>query len=419
MVLLPEISLTPQLESRFRKRFDTDIAVFHSGLTEPFRCNAWIRMSRGEASVLLGTRSAVFTPLKNPGLIILDEEHDISYQQQEGFRFSARDIAIKRAQQLRIPVVLGSATPSLESMFNVEKGRFTHLQLRRRTGKALPPAVQLLDIRKQHLAEGLSTRLIQTIKATLARDEQILLFLNRRGYAPTLTCNACGWVARCHHCDSNLVIHSRDNCLRCHHCGYQQTVPANCCQCQSEQLQPLGSGTERVEQILSRIFPDVSIARIDRDSTRRKGRLAKFISEVIDGKVNILLGTQMLAKGHHFPNVTLVGILDTDCGLFSTDFRALERLAQLIVQVSGRAGRANKPGTVVLQTRHPDHPLLRTLICSGYQGFAQDVLAERKAVGLPPFSYQALLRAESSTADGVKNANQRASFSQCYFGWHS
>ncbi|MGH8477058.1 MAG: primosomal protein N' [Methylococcales bacterium] len=399
MVLVPEITLTPQLETRFESRFKLPIAIFHSGLTEEKRKNSWLQMVEGRSAILLGTRSAVFTPLKWPGLIILDEEHDLSFKQQEGFRFSARDIAIKRAQALDIPVVLGSATPSLESIQNANLGRYQHLRLPLRTGSARPPSIRVLDIRKQPLAGGLAPGLVQEIKKTLARNEQILLFINRRGYAPTLICHQCGEVARCRRCDSNLVVHAESRKLRCHHCLAERAMPKICESCASEKLLALGLGTERVEQVLEKIFPNAKIARIDRDSTRRKGSLKQALDHIESGKTHILVGTQMLAKGHHFPNVTLVGLLDTDSGLFSTDFRGTERLAQLIVQVAGRAGRARKPGTVIIQTRHPEHPLLEALIRRGYAGFAKDALVERKQIGLPPFSFQALFRAEGTDPD--------------------
>ena len=396
MVLLPEIALTPQIEGRFRARFPEPIVVFHSGLSEAERLNAWLRIQRGDASILLGTRSAVFIPLQKPGLIILDEEHDASFKQQEGFRFSARDIAIVRGRQLGIPVLLGSATPSLESLSNVHKGRYRHLHLPERAGTASHPRLQLLDIRNQKLREGLSPPLIEAMKQTLARREQVLLFLNRRGFAPTLICHACGWVAQCQRCDANLVIHSTDRRLRCHHCGHQQTIPDVCSGCQASALRPLGLGTERVEQALESHFPDARLARVDRDSIKHKGDLERVFSAIHAGGIDILLGTQLLAKGHHFPQVTLVGILDVDSGLFSTDFRSTERMAQTIVQVAGRAGREEKSGAVILQTRHPQHPLLGALIREGYDAFAVDALAERRAARLPPFSHQVLLRAHAA-----------------------
>ncbi len=396
IVLLPEITLTPQLEERFKQRFKTQIHVFHSGLTEQTRKNAWLNTANGHTAILLGTRSAVFTPLSNPGLIILDEEHDTSFKQQEGFRFSAKDVAIKRAQLLDIPIILGSATPSLESVYNVTRNQFKHLKLLTRTGSAKPPTIELLDIRNQPLTEGLSSKLLLAIKQTIQQQQQVLLFINRRGFAPTLTCHNCGWIAQCSRCDSNLVLHSGEKRLRCHHCAYQQPIPDNCPHCKKNKLLLLGLGTERVEQILEKIFPQANIVRIDRDNTRRKGSLKAILTEISAGTIDILIGTQMLAKGHHFPNVTLVGILDTDSGLFSIDFRTTERLAQLIIQVSGRAGRDRKPGRVILQTRHPEHPILNTLIARGYSGLSEEILSERKICSLPPFSFQALLRSEST-----------------------
>ena len=356
-------------------------------------------MQQGQGSILLGTRSALFTPLKNPGLIILDEEHDGSFKQQEGFRFSARDIAVVRGQLLHVPVLLGSATPSLESLHNVNKQRYQLLALPARAGKAIEPTLHLLDIRNKRMQEGLSAALLEEIHKTLAKQEQVLLFLNRRGFAPTLICHGCGWVARCHRCDANLVIHVDENCLRCHHCAKEQPLLRRCPECKVGELTPLGLGTERVEKVLAELFPNKVAVRLDRDSTQRKGALEDYLQQINNGEVDIILGTQMLAKGHHFPNVTLVAILDVDSGLFSIDFHAAEKLAQMIVQVSGRAGRAEKRGKVIMQTRQPDHPLLTTLIQQGYQSFAISALAERKQASLPPFSYQALLRVEATEAD--------------------
>jgi primosomal protein N' (replication factor Y) len=398
MILLPEINLTPQLEARFRARFAAPIAVFHSGLADTARRRAWLAVQRGEAAILLGTRSAVFTPLKAPGLVILDEEHDTSFKQQDGFRFSARDVAVMRGSLLGVPVLLGSATPSLESLHNVRQGRYRHLALPERAGGAVHPKFRFVDIRGHKLMEGISPFLAADIAETLARGEQALLFVNRRGYAPTLICHACGWVGQCRRCDAHLVIHLKDHRLRCHHCGHEQSLFETCPECQAAELRPLGLGTERVEAALAERFPEARIARIDRDSTRRKGQLENLLEDIREGRIDILVGTQMLAKGHHFPRVTLVGIADVDAGLYSTDFRAGERTAQLIMQVAGRAGREERPGTVVLQTRHPDHPLLRTLVREGYPGFARATAAERASAGLPPYGYQALWRAEA--ADG-------------------
>ncbi len=395
LVLLPEITLTPQLEERFRQRFNVSIAVSHSKLTDRQRAGAWLNMQRGECAILLGTRSALFTPIKIPGLIILDEEHDASFKQQEGFRFSARDVAVVRAKLLAVPVLLGSATPALESLHNVDNKRYRLLHLPERAGHALAPVLQLLDIRNKKMQEGLSEMLIEQMRKTLAKNEQVLLFLNRRGFAPTLICHGCGWVARCRRCDANLVIHFELSLLRCHHCAEEQRLIKQCPVCKTEELTPLGLGTERVEKVLVEIFADKVIVRLDRDSTQRKGALENYLQQINQGAVDIILGTQMLAKGHHFPNVTLVAILDVDSGLFSIDFHAPEKLAQMIVQVSGRAGRADKPGRVIMQTRQPEHPLLTTLISQGYNSFARTALLERKEASLPPFSYQALLRAQA------------------------
>ncbi len=402
LVLLPEITLTPQLEERFRQRFTVNIAISHSKLTDRQRACAWLKMQRGECSILLGTRSALFTPLKNPGLIILDEEHDASFKQQEGFRFSARDVAVVRGKLLNIPVLLGSATPALESLHNVDNKRYRLLHLPERAGNATAPVLQLLDIRNKKMQEGLSEALVAEMRLTLAKNEQVLLFLNRRGFAPTLICHGCGWVARCRRCDANMVIHYDEGVLRCHHCGQEQRLIRLCPDCKTGELTPLGLGTERVEKVLAALFADKTIVRLDRDSTQRKGSLENYLQQINQGEVDIILGTQMLAKGHHFPNVTLVAILDVDSGLFSIDFHAPEKLAQMIVQVSGRAGRAEKPGRVIMQTRQPEHPLLTTLIGQGYNSFAKTALAERKEASLPPFSYQALLRVQATDAEMPK-----------------
>ena len=395
LVLVPEITLTPQLEERFRHRFAVNIAISHSKLTDKQRQIAWLQMQTGQCAIMLGTRSALFTPLKRPGLIILDEEHDGSFKQQEGFRFSARDVALVRAKLLAIPVVLGSATPSLESLHNAQRQRYELLHLPERAGNSIEPVLQLLDIRNKTIQEGLSEALIAEMHKTLAKNEQVLLFLNRRGFAPTLICHGCGWVARCLSCDANLVIHFDEQRLRCHHCEQEQVLLKQCPDCQCKQLTPLGLGTERVERVLADLFKDKVTVRLDRDTTQRKGVLEDYLQQINAGAVDIILGTQMLAKGHHFPNVTLVAILDVDSGLFSIDFHASEKLAQMIVQVSGRAGRAEKPGTVIMQTRQPDHPLLTTLITEGYNSFAKTVLNERKVASLPPYSYHALLRVQA------------------------
>ncbi|RLA04668.1 MAG: primosomal protein N' [Gammaproteobacteria bacterium] len=399
LVLVPEIGLTPQLVARFRQRFPVSLALLHSGLTDHERLAAWQQARSGQAPIIIGTRSAIFTPMARPGLIVVDEEHDASLKQQDGFRYSARDLAIWRARQLDIPVVLGSATPSLESLLNVEQSRYQQLDLPERAGVARPPTFQVLDVRKQALEDGLSPPLLEHIRRHLEADGQVLLFLNRRGFAPTLMCYDCDWVAECHRCDARMTWHQRDHQLHCHHCGNQRPVDSVCPACQGSDLHPQGQGTERVEQALEAHFPNVKRVRIDRDTTRRKGELDRLLEQARCGEGRLLLGTQMLAKGHHFPDVTLVGILDADHGLFSTDFRASERMAQLIVQVAGRAGRHERPGEVIIQTCHPDHPLLQLLINQGYPAFAHAALAERKDAQMPPVTRMALLRAEAPSAD--------------------
>jgi primosomal protein N' (replication factor Y) len=399
LVLVPEIGLTPQLVNRFRKRFATEIAVLHSGLNDSQRLQAWEAAARGRAQLILGTRSAIFTPLLRPGLIIVDEEHDASLKQQEGFRYSARDLAVWRAQRLGIPVLLGSATPSLESLYNVHQGRYRHLQLPERAGQALVPRLRLLDLRGQPMRDLLSEPLVMAMDRHLQRGGQVLLFLNRRGFSPVLLCHACGWVAECKRCDARMTLHQRYAELRCHHCGSQRPVDRFCPSCGSSELVGIGEGTERIEQALRERFPAHPVLRIDRDTTRRKGELEAALAEARSGQARILLGTQMLAKGHHFPAVTLVAVLDADQGLFSVDFRASERLAQLIIQVAGRAGRADKPGEVLIQTHHPEHPLLQLLVEQGYPAFAEAALEERQEALLPPYASMALLRAEATRAD--------------------
>jgi primosomal protein N' (replication factor Y) len=347
--------------------------------------------------VIIGTRSAVFTPLARPGLFIIDEEHDPSFKQQDGFRYSARDLAILRARDAGVPIVLGTATPSLETLYNCRRGRYTHLHLPQRAGLAVAPKIGLIDVRKQPMEQLISIGLRERMRHHLQQqDGQVLLFLNRRGFAPMLICHDCGWVSQCERCDSRMTLHQQINRLRCHHCAREQRVPASCPACQGEDLRSFGYGTERIEQALQQQFPDYPVLRIDRDTTRRKGAMQDLLAKVHAGEGRILLGTQMLAKGHHFPNVTLVGILDADYGLYSIDLRASERMAQLIMQVAGRAGRAEKPGEVLIQTHHPEHPLLQTLIRQGYGECAELLLQERKASHWPPYSYLALLRADAT-----------------------
>ncbi len=400
LILVPEIGLTPQLVGRFAKRFEgVPLAVLHSGLTDTQRLEAWRRTHDGSARLVLGTRSAVFAPIPELGMIIVDEEHDASFKQQEGgFRYSARDLALVRAQQLDIPIVLGSATPSLESLHNVTLGRFQHLSLPRRAGNAQPPTLKLIDLRAEHVHAGLSTTAATTIEKHLADQGQVLVYINRRGYAPTLACTACGWVAPCLSCDARLTVYRNAARLRCHHCGADRELPRQCPQC-GYAVKTVGQGTERIEESLAETFQGVGIARLDRDVVRRQDELEAVVSRIASGDARILVGTQMIAKGHDFPDVTLVVVLNADQGLFSTDFRAAERLAQTIVQVAGRAGRGDRRGEVLIQTEYPEHPLLRGLLEGGYEAFANAALAERESAAWPPFARLTALRASALQAD--------------------
>ncbi|MBA1273777.1 primosomal protein N' [Stutzerimonas azotifigens] len=395
LVLIPEINLGPQTLARFERRFNARIALLHSNVNDRERLDAWLAARDGEADIIIGTRSALFTPMKNPGLIIIDEEHDASYKQQEGLRYHARDLAVVRARQENLPIVLGSATPSLESLHNAHSGRYALLKLTERAGGAQPPQFHRLDVRSRPLDSGISGPLQQAMAQTLAAGQQVLVFLNRRGFAPTLLCHDCGWLSQCPRCDARMTLHQRHNELRCHHCGHCERPPSNCPSCRHVDLRPVGAGTERAEERLAVLFPDYPVLRIDRDSTARKGAMDQLLGTINRGEPCLLVGTQMLAKGHHFPRVTLVAILDADGGLFSADFRASERMAQLILQVAGRAGRAEEPGQVIIQTHLADHPLLVQLTEQGYFAFAEQALSERRAAGLPPFSHLALLRAEA------------------------
>jgi primosomal protein N' (replication factor Y) len=403
LVLVPEIALTPQLLRRFQAGIDSAVVSMHSGMGDSERECAWNAARSGDARLLIGTRSAVFVPLPELGLIIVDEEHDLSYKQQEGFRYAARDVAVMRAKQLEIPVVLGSATPSLETVYNTIQGRYQRVRLTQRAGVAVPPTLQAVDIRSEHLYGGLSATLIKAIRKRLQADEQVILFLNRRGYAPQLTCNDCGWIAECEHCDARMTFHASAHRLWCHHCGYQKPQPKSCPACESNELVYLGQGTERLEETLGELFAETPVVRIDRDTTRRKGSLEAHLDKIRKGKSGILVGTQMVAKGHDFPNVTLVGILNLDAGLLSPDFRSPEKTAQLMLQVAGRAGRGKKPGHVIIQTRNPEHPLLQELLHGDYDSFAKAELKEREEAAFPPYSYQLLLRAESSSAEKTNN----------------
>ena len=395
LVMVPEIGLTPQTFKRFESRLNTNIVLMHSNMSDRERLDAWLLSASGHAKVIIGTRSAAFIPTADLGMIIIDEEHDASYKQHEGFRYHARDLAIKRAQNLNIPVLLASATPSFESLANAMQKRFVWLKLRQRAGNASIPEMERVDLRGKTLVHGFSEHALQSMKLCLERREQVLIFLNRRGYAPTLMCHSCGWIAACDHCDANLTVHKRSNKLHCHHCDSQKALIQTCPECQSEELFTVGEGTEQIETQLSALFKEVPILRIDRDSTQRKSAMAQLTQKIHEHDQAILIGTQMLAKGHHFPNVTLVIIMDADAGLFSADFRGMERTAQLVTQVAGRAGRAKKPGHVLLQTYHPEHAAIECLCTLGYEYFALDGLSERKALSLPPFYHQVLIRAES------------------------
>ena len=399
LVLIPEISLTPQTEKRFRDRFHVPIVTLHSGLTDKQRLNAWMQARSGQAKIILGTRSAIFTPLKAPGLIILDEEHDPSYKQQEGFRYSARDLAVIRAQQEHIPIILGSATPSLESLNNCHAGRYQHLVLSTRAGNAVQPDWQVIDLKTERSNAGIAATTLMAIDQTLKNNHQVLVFLNRRGFAPAMLCHQCGWTAECQHCDSRLTVHRARGRLICHHCDFQQRVPQQCPSCRSRELIAAGEGTERSEAFLQQYFPDTTVLRVDRDSTRKKGAMQEVFNTADSGESCILVGTQMLAKGHHFENVTLVAVLDADSGLFSPDFRSHERMGQLLTQVAGRSGRGIARGRVIVQTHQPDHPLLALLISQGYGHFARQLLPQRELMQLPPFRHMSVIRAESHRPD--------------------
>lgn len=401
LVLVPEIGLTPQLVERFRERFDTPLAVLHSALTDHERLEAWRVAFSGRARIVLGTRSAVYAPVPDLGVIIVDEEHDVSFKQHEGgFRYSARDLAVVRAQQASAPIVLGSATPALETLHNVNTGRYVRLSLPRRAAQAEPPRVALVDLRVNAVQSGISTPAVQAIERHLKEDGQVLVFLNRRGYAPTLLCTACGWVAPCRDCDARLTVHRSADRLRCHHCGADAPLPARCTQC-GFTVKPVGQGTERIEEALAQLFPQAPLVRLDRDVVRKRGDMEIAMRRMHSGEARILVGTQMVTKGHHFPNVTLVIVMNADQGLFSTDFRAPERLAQTIIQVAGRAGRGTKPGEVLIQTEFPEHPLLKHLLGEGYDGFARAALGEREQAAWPPFSRLAAIRDSAPTPEAA------------------
>ena len=398
LVLVPEISLTPQTLARFKARFKGPVAMLHSSLPESERLAVWLGALRNEVQLVIGTRSAIFTPFANLGLIVVDEEHDSSFKQQDRFRYHARDLAVKRASLLSIPIVLGSATPALESLLNAARGRYQLLVLKERAGNARLPQFRWVDVRNETLEAGLSSTLLTSMHEQLSLGNQVMLFLNRRGFAPVWYCSACAWIANCERCDARMVYHRQAKQIRCHHCDASKPIPKTCPSCHAADLQPVGIGTQRLEESLVQHFKDVPIIRLDRDTTRLKGSMGQLLANIQQEEKAIILGTQMIAKGHHFPRVTLVGIVDADGGLFSADYRAVEQMGQLLLQVAGRAGRADLAGTVLVQTRHPDHPMLQTLIHDGYPAFANLLLTERQTVALPPYTYFAAIRAEGYTA---------------------
>lgn len=395
LVLVPEIGLTPQTVQRFKARFNVEIDILHSNLNDTQRLQVWLRAKSDKSAIVIGTRSALFTQFSNLGLIVIDEEHDSSFKQQDGWRYHARDLATVYAKHLDIPVLLGSATPSLESLHNVALGKYQHIVLAKKASNNHSLQQFVIDLKHQRIQNGLSDTLANKMHEHLQQGNQVLLFLNRRGFAPVLFCHECGWIAQCQHCDKPYTYHQHQRALRCHHCASQKPIPMQCGHCGSTHLMTTGVGTEQLEETLVQRFPNYRITRIDRDNTTRKGELEQHLKDIQSGKSQILIGTQMLAKGHHFPNVTLVGLLNVDNALFSVDFRAEERLAQLYIQVSGRAGRSEKRGQVVLQTHYPDHPLLHTLLKDGYGEFARQALHLRQQMGLPPYSSQALFRVQS------------------------
>ncbi|KEY91242.1 primosomal protein N' [Candidatus Photodesmus blepharus] len=403
LILVPEISLTLQTIYRFKKRFNVHVEVIHSGLTDSERLNAWLSARDNISRIVIGTRSALMTPFLNLGIIIVDEEHDMSYKQKDSLRYHARDVAVMRASKEKIPVILGSATPALETLYNALSGKYHHLTLSQRAGNAVSTKNKIVDVKGLYLKGGLSEPLIIEMRKHLTAKNQVMLFLNRRGFSPVLMCRECGWVAECQRCDAYCTFHQHSNEMRCHHCGSQRSVVHQCEDCGTEGLMRVGVGTERLEEQLAQLFPEYKVIRIDRDSMRRKGSFRHALELIQNGEYKILIGTQMLAKGHHFPNVTLVALLDIDSSLYSSDFRASERLAQLFIQVAGRAGRSSKLGEVILQTHHPEHNLLQVLLNKSYRHFADSALRERKLAMLPPYTFLSLFRAESNSAELVEN----------------
>ena len=395
LILIPEIGLAPQAEERFREYFGDRVMSFHSAKNDREKVDAWLGASRGLVDIIIGTRSSVFLPMKNLGIIVVDEEHDLSFKQMDKFRYSARDMALYRAKLEKVPVVLASATPSLETLKNAEEDKYKVLKLSKRATGASLPSFQAVDLRGKELFEGLSKELLEASQTELAQGNQVLIFLNRRGYAPSMICKVCGWISNCERCDALMTVHKNPLKLHCHHCEAQKPYPNKCQSCDSNDFLTYGFGTEKIEEFLQNYFPNIKTLRIDSDSTRKKETLNEYFSEIRKGKPMILLGTQLLAKGHHFPDVTLVGIIDADSGLFSADFRGSERVAQLMTQVSGRAGRDKKPGRVILQSYCPDHPQIEEIITGSYDKFAKKLLGERKSLKIPPFSFQAKIFAES------------------------
>jgi primosomal protein N' (replication factor Y) len=396
LFLVPEIGLTPQLIKRIQDRFSVPLVTLHSGMNDKQRHLAWWHAKQGEASIVLGTRSAVFTSFKDLGLIVVDEEHDVSFKQQDKVRYQARDVAIYRAKQAGVPIILGSATPSLESFVNADSGRYHSLRLVKRATNVALPTVELFDMKVLPSNDGLSPAMVAAVKSTLENSKQVILFLNRRGFAPVMYCKECSATTDCHRCDSHLTYHQRINRLRCHHCGYESVAKNHCLSCNAkDSLVGVGEGTQRVEESLKQIFPAARVLRIDRDSTRRKGELEELLEQARRGDADILLGTQLLTKGHDFPEVDMVGILGADQGLYSSDFRAAESLFQQILQVAGRAGRRSTVGRVFIQTVFPEHPFYERVINHDFDGFAQELMHERHRASYPPFAFFALIRAES------------------------
>ncbi len=405
LVLVPEINLTPQLEGRFRARFPGRLMVsLHSQMSDGERLRNWRLAESGRARIVIGTRLSVFTQIPNLRLIVVDEEHDASYKQQDGMRYSARDVAVVRAKQADVPIVLGSATPALETWHNAQAGRYRLLTLKERAVAAAQlPEIHTIAAHAPTMRDGLTPGLIEALRERLKRGEQSLLFINRRGYSPVLLCSSCAWVAPCQRCTSRLVVHLRQRRLRCHHCGHEERIPAQCPNCGNPDLHPTGQGTQRLEATLAELLPEARVLRVDRDSTRNKGALESMVAQVHDQKIDILVGTQMLAKGHDFPNLTLVGVVDSDGALFSPDYRAAERLFAQLMQVAGRAGRADKPGEVLIQTAFPDHVLFHALKQHDYAEFAATLLNDRRMAGFPPYCFEALLRTEANRMDLVQD----------------